>query len=150
MNIAVHTFGRLKADRDKPEVAEFANAVPSVFALAERSEGFVWRADASISAEAQADRDAYSTEADVAVTLSVWQDVERLRHYVYNTLHGRFYRRKSEWFLPPGQPMMVLWNVEEDVRPTFAEARERLDHLRQHGPSAFAFDWDTAADFEKR
>lgn len=150
MNIAVHTFGRLRARRDEPEVAEFANAVPSVFSLAERSEGFVWRTDASVSAEAQADRDAYSTEADVAVTLSVWQDVERLRHFVYNTLHGRFYRRKLEWFLPPGEPMMVLWNVDEDIRPTFAEARERLDHLRRHGPSAFAFDWDTAADFEKR
>ena len=67
MNIAVHTFGRLRAGRDEPEVAEFANAVPAVFALAARSEGFVWRADASVSAEAQADRDAYSTEADIAM-----------------------------------------------------------------------------------
>jgi hypothetical protein len=144
MNIAVHTVGRLKAAPGAPEVAGFVDNVPAVFAVSERSDGFVWRLDRRTNPDHQAEFEAYVGDADVAVTLSVWESVEQLKHYVFKTLHGRFYNRKDEWFHPAGEAMFVLWTVPDGHRPTLAEAGERLAHLRSHGPSDHAFDWTYA------
>jgi len=35
-----------------------------------------------------------------------------------------------------------MWFVPQGHRPTMAEGVERLDHLREHGPSDYAFGWD--------
>jgi hypothetical protein len=37
------------------------------------------------------------------------------------------------------KPYMVLWWVPEGEIPTVEEAKERLEHLRDHGPTPFAF-----------
>jgi hypothetical protein len=38
-----------------------------------------------------------------------------------------------------GEAAMAMWWVPAGHVPDVAEARGRLDHLRRHGPSAFAF-----------
>jgi hypothetical protein len=141
MNIAVHTVGRLKALPGEPEVAGFVDNIPAVFSVAERSDGFIWRFNRLTNPEHRAEFEAYVGDAALAVTLSVWESVEKLNHYVFKTLHGRFYDRKDEWFHPPGEAMFVLWRVPEGHEPTLAEAGSRLAHLRTHGPSDHAFDW---------
>jgi len=47
--------------------------------------------------------------------------------------------RRREWFQPFDGPFQTLWWLPAGTRPTFADARERLAHLRDHGPSAYAF-----------
>jgi hypothetical protein len=137
MSVAVHTFGLLKAERGEPEVQPFVDGIDAVYAVAERCPGFIWRF-----------RD-YATLGQPPVgpaarTLSIWEDMESLKHFVWNTLHGKFYARKDEWFLEPEEPMMVLWNVDPTACPTMEEAYAKLEMLRASGPSAEAFDWKTA------
>ena len=140
MSIAVHTYGLLRGERGSAEVKDFEDGIDAVYAVAERSDGFIWRVS-------NYDNIAPPPFGPAARTLSIWQDVEGLKHFVFKTLHGRFYDRKSEWFLAAEEPMMVLWNVTPDTRPTMDEAYKRLELLRSDGPSLQAFDWATAEEY---
>jgi hypothetical protein len=83
----------------------------------------------------------YSENPREIVNLSVWQTSADLEHYVWNTVHRQFMKRRAEWFVPLDQPYFVLWWVPVGVLPTFAEALDRLARLRSDGPSAHAFGW---------
>ena len=48
-------------------------------------------------------------------------------------------RRRKEWFERMREAYVVLWWVPQGYRPEVAEAIERLEHLRLHGPSPKAF-----------
>ena len=78
----------------------------------------------------------------MAVNMSVWETVEQLEKYVWQTVHQRFYNRKAEWFEKMSKHYFVMWFVEEGHVPTLDEAKARLEHLEQHGNSDFAFGWD--------
>ena len=80
----------------------------------------------------------------IAINLSVWESVEALERFVYLTLHKRFYARRSEWFDHFDGPYFVMWRVPAGHRPSVEEAVARLDHLKEHGTSDYAFDWQTA------
>jgi hypothetical protein len=73
----------------------------------------------------------------------VW--FEALERFVYQTLHKRFYGRRAEWFEHFEGAYFVMWWVAAGHRPSVEEAVARLDHLKQHGPSDHAFDWETAS-----
>lgn len=140
--IAHLNASRLRADWDDPLVAEFVAALDGVNAIAARSPGFVWRlSDTDIEA-AQDDRaGVWGGDPRIAATLSVWRDVESLRHFAHDTRHGAFLRRRAAWFEPHQGPAYVIWPVAEGHRPGLTEAKARFDHLARHGPSAHAFDF---------
>ena len=48
-------------------------------------------------------------------------------------------KRRREWFERLTDTYLALWWVPASHRPTIAEAVERLEHLKQHGPSPHAF-----------
>ena len=77
-----------------------------------------------------------------ASTLSVWQDAASLEHFVWNTVHKRFYDRRAEWYAPTDAVRLVMWWVPEGHRPDIAEAAARLAQLDQNGPGPEAFGWD--------
>lgn len=56
----------------------------------------------------------------------------------------RFYARRSEWFEHFDGPYFVMWRVPAGHRPSVEEAVARLNHLKEHGTSDYAFDWQTA------
>ena len=64
-------------------------------ALAERSEGFVWRLkdDSNNATAIRPDND-----PTMAVNLSVWESAEALERFVWTTVHKQFYNRKGQWF----------------------------------------------------
>jgi hypothetical protein len=74
--------------------------------------------------------------------LSVWENVEALERFVWQTVHQRFYGRRREWFEPIETPL-VLWWIPAGHRPDLPEAVARLDHFKAHGPDDFAFGWET-------
>jgi len=39
------------------------------------------------------------------------------------------------------EPIYVLWWIPEGHVPTVEEAKQKLDHLRTHGPTLEAFDF---------
>ena len=71
--------------------------------------------------------------------MSVWEGLDALRAYVYETAHAEVLRQRREWFEKFDGVFLALWWVPPGHRPTLGEAKERLAHLAEHGPSAFAF-----------
>jgi len=136
-HLAEFNFSRAIAPMDDPRMASFVAESDRINALAEAAPGFVWRynppGEKSFALKAFEDPLIY-------VTLSVWESVEALKNFVFKTAHTPIMNRKAEWFLPL-EPHLVMWWIEKGDRPTLAEARAKLEHLKQHGPTPVAFDF---------
>ena len=91
-------IGRFRYPTDDPHMAAFMTNLDRINALAERSEGFVWRLKDE-SNNATAIRPA--GDPTMAVNLSVWENVEVLERFVWATVHKQFYSRKGEWVRKP-------------------------------------------------
>ena len=130
LNIAV-----TKEPLEAPSMADFVANLDRINALAEQSPGFVWRLQTP-AGDATALR---PMGENVIVNMSVWESIEHLNQYVYRSDHTAIMRRRREWFERMEQASMVLWWVKRGHRPTIEEAKGRLDHLRQHGPTPEAF-----------
>jgi Domain of unknown function (DUF3291) len=142
-HLAQFNLGRLRYPTGDPRMADFMNNLDRVNGIAERSEGFVWRLQDD-SGNATNFRP-YPDDPQMSINLAVWESVEALERYVYQTVHKRFYGRREEWFDKLDVPHLVLWWVPAGHLPTVEEAKERLDYLTAHGPSDYAFGWEGAA-----
>ncbi len=140
--LAQLNIAAMKAPLDSPLMADFVANIDRINALAERSPGFVWRLkDEYGNGNATAFR---PFGDDIVVNMSVWESVESLHHYAFRSAHVEVMRRRREWFDRQEQAYAVLWWIPSGHHPDLAEAAQRLAHLRQHGPSAFAFSFQTA------
>lgn len=149
-HLAEFNLGVLKYDWDDPRVADFQNGLDLVNGVAMRSAGFVWMLDGDGMEAAQLDPNgALGGNPRTASTLSVWEDAASLEHFVWNTVHKRFYDRKAEWYDHTDAVRLVMWWVPAGHRPTVDEAMERIRHLEQHGPSEFAFGWAALQDAQQ-
>jgi len=141
-DLAQLNIGRIRYEIDDPRMADFTNNLALVNGLAERTPGFVWRfiddSGNSTSTRPYAD-------PRIAINLSVWKNVEALEHFVYQTIHKRFYGRRAEWFEHFEGAYFVMWWVPTGHRPSVKEAVERLEYFKQHGPTDLAFDWANAS-----
>ncbi|MCR8546262.1 DUF3291 domain-containing protein [Salipiger sp. P9] len=141
-HLAEFNLGVLKYDWDDPRVKDFVDGLDLVNGIAQRSAGFVWMMSGDeMEAEQLAPEGALGGNPRLASTLSVWEDAASLEHFVWNTVHKRFYDRKAEWYDAVDSLRLVMWWVPEGHRPTTAEAMARFRHLETHGDSAFAFGW---------
>jgi hypothetical protein len=138
--LAQLNIGRLRYPTDDPRMADFMNNLDFVNGIAERTPGFVWRLKDD-SGNATAIRP--FADPDMAVNLSVWEGIEALERFVWQTVHKRFYGRRQEWFAQMEGPHLVMWWVAAGLLPTVAEAKERLEYLAAHGPSDHAFGWES-------
>ncbi len=139
MHIAQLNVGRLRYPTTDPRMADFMQNLDRVNAIAERSPGFVWRLKDDTN---NATGFRPFSDPNMAVNLSVWEDAESLETFVWQTVHKRFYGRKSEWFEPHGEAHLVMWPVPAGHRPGLAEAAERLEYLRARGSTEAAFGWE--------
>ncbi len=136
MHLAQINVGRLLHPLDDPRMADFADNLAAINALAEASEGFVWRLkDETGNATGIA---AYE-DPSIIVNMSVWTTPEALYAFAYQTAHRRFVQRRKEWFHLFEGPYLALWWIGEGSLPTVTDARQRLDHLARVGPTAYAF-----------
>jgi len=78
--------------------------------------------------------------------LTVWEDYDSLKTFVYQTLHKKFMDRRTEWFEVLGDKHFVMWWVPDGHQPTIDEAMDRLHHLREHGETDHAFGWSYMAE----
>jgi hypothetical protein len=136
-HLAEVNVARLVAPLDSPLLTGFVSRLDEVNALAEAAPGFVWRLvdDAGQNATAMP----IYEDTRIIVNLSVWTSIEALRAFTYSGAHLEVYKQRREWFSLMKDAAMVMWWVPAGHRPDVAEARERLDHRRAHGPTAFAF-----------
>jgi hypothetical protein len=145
-HLAELNVGRLVAPTDDPRVAEFMDALDRINGLGKRMPGFVWMMEGSGepgtgNTETKIDGDPLHV-----ANLTVWENVETLENFVFNTVHRQFYARRQEWFEVLGEMHFVMWWVPEGHRPTLDEALARLEHLKRRGASDHAFGWDYIKD----
>jgi hypothetical protein len=146
MHLAQLNVGNIRFPTDDPRVAEFMGALDAINALAERSPGFVWRLK---SDSGNATDILVSDDPTFLVNMSVWETSEQLEHFVWNTVHKRFYQKKGNWFEPMQTPHFVMWWIPVGHIPTPDEALARLAHLAKHGPSHRAFGWESLPNVEQ-
>jgi hypothetical protein len=136
-HLAQLNIGRIRYEVNDPRMAGFVDNLVFVNELAERTPGFVWRYRDS-SGNATSTRP-YPNDPLMAVNMSVWENIESLEKYVWQTVHKRFYAKRHEWFEKMDERYVAMWWVPIGHLPTIQEAIERLEHLKTHGSSDHAF-----------
>ena len=134
--IAQVNIGRINAPLDSALMAGFMSRLDEINALADKSPGFVWRLQTN---EGNATYFRPYDDDRILMNMSVWETIEALRQYVYQTVHAELLRQRHEWFEKFVGVYTALWWVPAGHRPGIDEARKRLAHLEKHGPTEFAF-----------
>jgi len=118
-------------------MAGFVARLDELNALADRSPGFVWRLQTP-AGNATYFRP-FPEDGSILMNMSVWESIDTLRHYVYKTVHAELLRQRHEWFEKFVGVYTALWWVPAGHIPGIDEAKKRIAHLDQHGPTQFAF-----------
>ena len=135
-HLAQLNIGRMLAAIDDPIMAEFVANLDRINALADGAPGFVWRLQ-SDSGNATEFRP-FADEM-LIVNMSVWESLETLKDYVYKSAHAEIMRNRRQWFEKMDEVFTVLWWIPAGTIPTVEEAKARLESLRQHGETPYAF-----------
>lgn len=77
-------------------------------------------------------------------TLSLWESVEALFDFTYQGLHKEAFALGKQWMVRGNWPPYVLWWVNHDHQPDWAEGVARFEHLYDRGPTAHAFNFKQA------
>jgi hypothetical protein len=135
-HIAQVNIGRILAELNDPVMTRFVNRLDEINALADASPGFVWRL---IVNDGNATYLRPFGDPRMLLNMSVWETVEQLRRFVYRTMHVELIRERHAWFEKLAGTYTALWWVPVGHIPSVNEARRRLEHLGEHGPTEFAF-----------
>lgn len=135
-HLAQLNVAKMRGAADSELMASFMAQLDEVNAVADEAPGFVWRLQSE-------DGDATSIQAfdddRILVNMSVWKSMQALRDFAYAGRHLEVLRDRREWFKSYVGPYQVLWWVRAGHVPTVDEAKRKLAHLEQHGPTAAAF-----------
>ena len=140
-HLAQVNIGRFRAPIESAVMEGFRNQFDAINALADQSPGFVWRLQTE-DGNATAIRP-YAGDDLMAVNMSVWESIGSLQHFVYKTSHVESLRARKQWFEQLEGPILVLWWIPAGKIPSVSEALERLAHLKEHGPTPYAFTFRT-------
>jgi len=141
-HLAQVNIGRFRAPLEDPIMEGFRTQLDPINALADRSPGFVWRLQTE-DGNATAIRP-YADDSLMAINMSVWESLEALQQFVYKSGHVGTLRARKQWFEEIDGPILVLWWIPAGHIPTVLEAQERLQYLKEHGPTPHAFTFRTA------
>jgi hypothetical protein len=136
VHLAQVNIARMKMPLDDAAMAGFVARIEEINALADGSQGFVWRLAAGEGSSL------YLRPYDddrILFNMSVWRSLEALHDFVYRSGHVQLFRQRSDWFHRTGGAYVALWWVPEGHVPSVDEAKARLAHLEAHGPTPHAF-----------
>ena len=135
-HIAQINIGRVKAPLEDPIMAGFVSRLDEINALADSSPGFVWRLQ---STDGNATYIRPYDDDRILVNVSVWETVETLKDFVYRSAHVELLRQRQDWFEKFTGAFIALWWVPAGHIPSIDEAKMRVAHLEENGPTSFAF-----------
>jgi hypothetical protein len=139
-HIAQINIARLKAPLEDASNAPWVSRLDEINALADQAPGFVWRLQTE---EGNATYLRPFDDTHIIVNMSVWESIEALKEYVYKSAHSELLRQRREWFEHFEGAFVAMWWVPKGHTPGVDEAKKRLKHLEEHGPSQFAFTFKT-------
>ncbi len=144
-HLAQANIARFKAKLDDPIMKEFVDFLNPINQLAEESKGFVWRLKDDQGRSASYIVSPFQDEM-MAVNLSVWENLDSFKGFVYHTVHSYFLRNKKKWFDSNGPSKSVMWWISKEEVPTLQMAKDKLEELDKNGPTASAFNIKEAFD----
>jgi hypothetical protein len=135
-HIAQMNIARMQAPLEDPVMAGFVAKLEEINKLADGSPGFVWRfqsegGDATYLRPYDDDR--------ILFNMSVWESVDSLKLYVYESAHSEVMRNRREWFEKMSDAYSVLWWIKAGHIPSVQEAKLRLEYFQKNGPSTHVF-----------
>jgi len=133
--IAQLNIADAKADPTSRLMQGFYERIDEINALAETSKGFIWRYE---DTEPNAAQRIFNNSA-LVINMSVWQDIESLKHFVYQTAHKELIKGKKDWFKKMPEMHQVMWWIKAGHTPNLTEAKQKLDLVRERGPTPEAF-----------
>lgn len=134
-HLAQVNIAKRLAPMDNAIMQDFVNNLDRINAIADSSEGFIWRLKDEDKDEAVA---IFKDDA-LIINMSVWENIETLFNYTYKSNHVEIFRRKKEWFSKIEIMHMAFWYVPVGYEPTFLDAKNRLDYLNTKGETPYAF-----------
>ena len=139
--LAQVNVARLREPLDSLLLADFVAALDPVNATADAAPGFIWRLQTEDGNATSVRAFGWDTagSAGVLVNMSVWESVEALAGYVYSGAHRQVLRRRRRWFEQMTEAHMALWWIPRGHLPATGEAEDRVLHLRESGPTPYAF-----------
>ena len=125
-----------RGPRDSEVMRGFINRLDEINALADSSPGFIWRLQTE-----QGDATAIQAFDDplLLVNVSVWEDIDSLKNFVYRSLHVELIQDRDAWFKKIQEPHQALWWIPAGHIPSIEEAKAKLAHLQADGPGELAF-----------
>jgi Domain of unknown function (DUF3291) len=134
--LAQINIAKLLAPIDSPLLADFVADLDRINALAENSPGFVWRLK-----DDSGNATGFNPYHDntIIVNISVWENPDVLRQFVYRSDHVEVFMKRAKWFERPVEAHMALWWVPAGDYPDAAEGKNKLDYLRAHGETKQVF-----------
>lgn len=136
-HLAQANIAYMRASLSAPLMAGFVEQLQTINELADNSPGFVWRLQDEATGDSTGVR-VYSDE-QILFNLSLWESVEALSNYVYCSQHAVVMRDRRRWFKKSDLSTLVLWWIQKGRLPSVNEAKERLEYLRHHGETPYAF-----------
>jgi hypothetical protein len=103
---------------DDPRMAEFMDNLNRINELGKAAPGFVWilEDDSGNATAIHAFED-----PSILINLTVWESIETLRAFAYQTEHVDYVRRRHVWF-EPMKHYMVLWWVPAGSLPSISDS----------------------------
>lgn len=157
-HVAIMTFGILREDLDEASLAEFNGIDEQIIATSLDFPGFVNNAESAVQWELgkprwQQDYGAWgkfttpkfytyppsNSSPPTTQILSVWENVDAVKHFAYSALHGTALARRTEWYQKGDWPNHVMWYIDPETTPQWADGCARLEKLAAEGPSQDAF-----------
>lgn len=120
-----------------PSVQEFFDNLDRINALAEASDGFVWRLKEE--EDGNATGIVASPDPNMVINMSVWRDADALFQFTYKSAHTPVMAKRRQWFARAVGSYQALWWIEAGHRPTIEEGMSKLWLLDRFGPSPQAF-----------
>ena len=134
-HLAQVNIAKRLAPLDDPIMKDFVNNLDRINAIADTSEGFVWRLK-----DEDTDLGTKIFQDDtLLINMSVWENMDSLFNYIYNSGHIEVFKRRKEWFSKMKMNHMAFWFVPLGYEPTFQDAKDRLDYLNKNGDTPYAF-----------
>lgn len=147
--LAFMTVGVMREAVGHAQVQGFVDRVPGVYQAADTSDGFHARSIRDVGTwlhswgeiELPACFPAPPSDKHIAMTLSLWRDLESVAAFSYHGPHGEALTKRREWFEKSKFPEYAAWWVPADHAINWKEGNARLEHLHFNGPSAFSFNF---------
>ena len=105
-HISQVNVAQAKADMGSEVMQGFVSRLDEINALADCADGFIWRLKED-SGSATAIR--VFDDPLLLINMSVWANLESLKHYVYKSLHVELIKAREAWFNKMGESYQALW-----------------------------------------